>query len=297
MKSNSVSKRQQKAIYHVLILQLERLLLLRDFITEITNRLNHRKNVIPVVSPQDWEECVELVNILKLPYVATLRMQKEKYVPADFYGDWINLKLQLEKMPHVVVARNLLKNMIKRENGLINAPCVLASVFIDPKFKILLSDQQAAVAIDHLTKIRSHLKIDGPSGMSTHMDKNESNSLSELSLFIKKQKMVQAPRDSNLPADIFFRSIYNMPHIDDLNLDPIKHWAYLKTNEPELYKIICTVNAAAPTQVSVERVFSGLSFVLSACRTRLSDALLDSILISRLNKSLLQSQRVQIIDD
>ena len=60
-----------------------------------------------------------------------------------------------------------------------------------------------------------------------------------------------------------------------------------KTNQwPELYFISQIVLAVPPTQVTVERAFSGLSLVLTNRRCRLTKEFLSDILTVKLNSEL-----------
>lgn len=113
---------------------------------EITPELNKKQIIIPVLSNDEWAALAELLSVLKFPLAATLSMQKEKYVSSDLFGDWMELKLQLEKIRHIEVAADMLDSMKGREIGLIDAPHVLASVYIDPRFRVLLSEEECTIA-------------------------------------------------------------------------------------------------------------------------------------------------------
>lgn len=69
--------------------------------------------------------------------------------------------------------------------------------------------------------------------------------------------------------------------------DTLQFWEDKKSAYPILYDIAMIVLAAPTTQVSVERLFSGLSYILNARRTKLKDETLDQILTLRENYNLL----------
>lgn len=54
---------------------------------------------------------------------------------------------------------------------------------------------------------------------------------------------------------------------------------------PQLYRLASIVHGAAATEVSVERLFSGVHFIYSALRTRLKSSILNDIMIIRTNKN------------
>lgn len=63
-------------------------------------------------------------------------------------------------------------------------------------------------------------------------------------------------------------------------------WEDNKAAYPELYELAQVVFAVAPTETSVERNFSALSFILNKYRCRLSDENSNEILFVRLNHTL-----------
>lgn len=66
--------------------------------------------------------------------------------------------------------------------------------------------------------------------------------------------------------------------------DTIEFWAKNKNNMSDIYEISTILNAVPATQVTVERAFSSLPFILSALRNQLHAETLENILIVRLNK-------------
>lgn len=62
----------------------------------------------------------------------------------------------------------------------------------------------------------------------------------------------------------------------------------IKKRYPELYQLSVLVNAVPVTQVTVERAFSIVAFILSSRRCKLSEKTLNDILLIRLNKQLFE---------
>lgn len=216
-------------------------------------------------------------------------MQREQYTPSDFFGDWTELKLQLQKNPRIKIAQDILDSTLRREKGLIDSPVVLTSVFTDPRFRILLNDEDNIKSLKHLDMLRRRMNISRASEM---VSLHNTHNFSELSLLIEEKRMEQHMDLCNIE---FFQIISNAPHLSNMSINPIEYWAYLEDKYLNLYRIICTVNAAAPTQVSVDRGFSSLSYILSSRRTSLSGRRLNSILLLRLNKELFLSDKVNPI--
>lgn len=277
---------------HFFYFQLDRLVFLQEFTKEITEKLK-KKNTIPQISDENWKVFANLVEVLKRVNDATVKMQREKYAPSDLYGDWIKLKMQLASFEAMPIANNIIEQMKKREDGLINTPTVFASVFVDPRYRLLMSQDESSTALRHLSEVRERLKrlkeanVERPESTTIFEHTDE---VCELTALLRAKKASNIYYSHPIPDIDFFRQILNMPLTENLNVSPIEFWADWKNIDRELLDIVSIVNAAAPTQASVERVFSALSFILSSRRTRLGDNLLDNILIIRLNKQLLIEQ-------
>lgn len=71
-----------------------------------------------------------------------------------------------------------------------------------------------------------------------------------------------------------------------LCVKPIDFWAQNKSTFKEVYELAKIINAVPVTQVTVERAFSSLSFILTALRNSLSADTLEDILLIRLNKEI-----------
>lgn len=69
----------------------------------------------------------------------------------------------------------------------------------------------------------------------------------------------------------------------DKKTNILTFWEEHKAKMPELYKLAQIVLAVPATQVSVERLFSGLKFILSPLRCNLNKEILEDILIVRSN--------------
>lgn len=66
----------------------------------------------------------------------------------------------------------------------------------------------------------------------------------------------------------------------------IEFWAKNKSNMKDVYEISTILNAVPVTQVSVERAFSSLPFILTALRNSLHADTLENLLLIRLNKDI-----------
>lgn len=257
---------------------------LAPYIDENTPKINEKKEVIPTITQDEWALYTEAVNVLKLPYDTTIRMQREDYTPADFYADWLNLKLQLQKLT-CKLATDLLTALEQRQEKLLKSPVVLSSVFLDPRYRSLLSSEDASIAIQHLTHLKN--RLEGSQEVNDEEPLTQTNGrYSDLAALVN-EKTRNNPFFKPLSAGSdFLRPIFSIPTEKDFDRSPIEFWAAYKHTHPLLYQVTCIVNAASPTQTSVERAFSTLSFILNSRRTSLSEKMLQAILYVRMNAEL-----------
>ena len=72
-------------------------------------------------------------------------------------------------------------------------------------------------------------------------------------------------------------------------------WGSKKTQYRRLYKIAAVFHQIPVTEVSVERLFSHVKFILNPLRSTLSASLLDDILLIRLNFHLFEKNKIPIL--
>lgn len=265
-----------------MIFQMESVVRIRPFVEEMSQHGRLLKNY----SSDEWQAFEEITKILKHPYDATLRMQREQYCPSDFYGDLENLKLELQEFSHNSLANEILRFMEARENKL-KTPTVLASVFIDPRYRLLLSESESTIAISHILKLRRNATT------NTDNDSMQCEFVPDRKIchLIEERKKNNPFYQYNQDESEFIRSILALPLESNINVSPFEYWTEKSKIFPEIYFIHCIVNAASPTQTSVERSFSGLSYILSSRRTNIHDDLLNRILLLRLNFSVWKNEK------
>lgn len=91
--------------------------------------------------------------------------------------------------------------------------------------------------------------------------------------------------DDSLNADLSFARnvIDNYKDKQPLRTNVLKYWYDKRFEHPLLYKLSTIVHGVPASQVSVERAFSTLKFILNDYRTRLQPWLLQDIMLVRLN--------------
>lgn len=160
---------------------------------------------------------------------------------------------------------------------IISAPSILSAVYLDPRYKVLLTVNQKEKACKHLTELWTRLRsqsinsrgsasgiaiesADSPAyaasaavnEVEVHGGGGGHSSLSELLKAKKRSHLCQIMCADDEHA---LQRVDLLPQQNDLSISSLNFWYRQKPVEPNLYKLACVVNACAPTQTSVERSF------------------------------------------
>lgn len=222
----------------------------------------------------------------------------------DFYILWKNLLMKMQRIKKNM-SEKFVEALNKRERTMLilNAPPTLACVFLHYKYGVILSESEKSIAVQHIITVwKSIRKLSDNNAVAASTSSTEEHSaytedecvdIDDLLTYRRSLRTIvdaeTVLNDSTSAAthairrfELFLRST----EPSDSNKTSVEFWCKYKLTEPDLFQVACVINAAAPTQVSVERLFSALSFVLSPQRTRLKDENIDNILVVGQNKEL-----------
>lgn len=100
-----------------------------------------------------WNILKEFVQVLQVPYDATISLQSNNCTLSDFYGIWLTMEIILKKMIekksfNTNIVKFMIDALLKRKSRLIDHPAMLAAIYIDPRFRseILKNDINAETA-------------------------------------------------------------------------------------------------------------------------------------------------------
>lgn len=240
------------------------------------------------ISQEKWNEIRTLKEVLYEPYRLTLIVQGDNCTLSDFYGSWIQAKRKLEQIRHEM-AECLVKTMKEREAHLFNHNVMLSAVYLDPRYKFLLNDDERTRAVKHLCELYLRIQKIKPIVVE-EIETNEENddfaifltNASKNSTTLNQLNSVN-PTDSQMLAKI--KEFVQFPPIH-YKSNLIEYWENLKNHEPELHEISSVILSVPVAQVSVERAFSSLSYIFNNYRNRLSSNILNEVLLLRLNYDL-----------
>lgn len=276
---------------------VERFLEYKNFCSEMEETYSFLK-----ASPTTWLFAEKLVEFLRPLKLFTIRLQGKQLLIGDFFASWLELKLTLEQNEspsNLEIA--LLRSIKKREKFLLEGHHIVSALFLDPRFKLLLTEEQNAIARVHIFNVGERLiEMKNPAAAvptnieeekEDRIDTTKSTSASVLENFLLEKEMEYSNNSSNLDRNTLSNKLINLrtelnefnPGRVACNANILQFWINQKNRFPELAEVATVVLAVPATQVSVERNFSILKLILSEKRTNLKEENLECILMCKLN--------------
>lgn len=264
---------------------------LKSFLEDLRNHTEYKNIYGLLLSDSDWISVDTLTSTLKPFAIVTKKLQCPSTTLSDFYGMWLNLEMKTKRLSSInTLSRNLLSKMEAFQSILMKTPIIYAALYLDPRYNIVLDDNQKKIAIDLLVSLYHRINTNNPvRSSSTQENLNEAESaLDEVSSLINRiRNHNNNPTTISNPSDCNIKQILcNFKDEESLTKSVLLYWEEQKSLKPELYKLANIIFAISPTQASVERAFSALALILTPLRTQMSDKLLFEILLVRLNKSI-----------
>lgn len=255
---------------------------------------------------EKWEVLQEIEEVLFLPYLITTELQRADLCLSDFYGCFKIIKMKLNEMIlnpcRTNLAKNLLTRLEQRKRDLIENEMMLCAIFLDPRFKRDLDQnpekvQFAKISLGNIWKHMEAMKEVNKQTNQTKMPSKQKTKGTKLAeYYAELDKMDEQCNFMTLQKDGSTNEIELAIHkyeefVKNTRMkssDSIqKFWDTNKEQfGAELYKIACTIYAIPPTQVSVERTFSALKFLFTDYRYRLSENMLESLMIVHTNSDM-----------
>lgn len=193
-----------------------------------------------------------------------------------------------------------------REMHIMNNNAFISAIFMDPRYKIILTEEQFMAVINHLISIWIHMKMLEKEHEELTMDDKNADNLSEsekscnsksgdeIEEFLKSNFSNESSDQNDLSnsqkstISTRIETLLKSYHIDQNRIgnktNILKFWKSMESIHPELHELAKVVFSGPGTQVSVERLFSGLKFILSPYRTNISSSNLEDQLLVRTNR-------------
>lgn len=245
----------------------------------------------------DWQQVKILSESLLPAKICSKKLQSEQLTLSDFYSTWISCKIETRSLENPF-SNKLVKCMENREQFIMNNKVLLAAIFLYPRFKITLNKVQHDTAISHLISIWVYLKNNGintkdnneimedqlPGSVNSDFNQNSDH----LENFLQERERVEVSSSSQNATSTMIENVLKSCYLNKKRLsykiNILQFWKSMENTYPELYILTKIVFAVPSTQVSVERLFSGLKFILSPYRSNVTSKHLENQLIVRTNR-------------
>lgn len=261
---------------------LERLLILKDFALDIAATSDEYN----ILSENDWSTAEKITSILEPAKFATLRLQTEQLTLSDFYGIWLRLIIDLGKISDPF-SRLLVTKLKTREVNLKGHEIFNAALFLDPRFQFLLSGEDVSRAIAFLIQVWGRLKLlEGKQDGGENQNEEEDNASDDpVEIFLKSREAEKGTGGSSEVRTMrtILEGFKNVPRASS-DSSVLKYWNDRKNSHAELSELAEIILSVPATQVTVERLFSSLRFIVSHLRASMKPDTVDDILVIRCNK-------------
>jgi len=141
--------------WHSTLDMLERVKYLKNFIQNMAANDSSLKKVC--LNNSEWNQIGVISKALLPSKICTKKFQSEQLTLTDFYGAWILCKIQTKKC-NTSFSEKLVECLTNRQQHLMKNKVLLAAIFLDPRYKIILDDEQYTAAISHLIGVWLQLK-------------------------------------------------------------------------------------------------------------------------------------------
>lgn len=252
----------------------------------------------------NWMDIEEINKILKIPFEATNELQYKSLTMSDQFGCWLKMELKLE---HMIVNENLktdlagtlVEKIFDRKKVLMANPALISAVYLDPRYKFELTETEVDIAKCFLSNLYKKITQTETKQVTQNCQPDQDDLFEQYLARSCSNIPVYEPdsgtSNSNLTREKLMHHDEFLIFLDKYDENPVRlkykysilqYWEENKHESPELYKLACILNAIAPTEVSVERAFSTLRFILTHTRTNLLPDMLQNILLINLNKDM-----------
>ena len=260
-------------------LMFKRLVELKEIVQDLAAREVH-------LTPHEWSEVERMASLLEIPYHATLNLQTEKLTPGDFLKTWREVIFSLEQLGGVL-ATDMAGALKRREEKLLENRFVLAAIWIDARYRVLLSQNQKTAAKAALIETHRIRLLSSPASSPNRPQASEEAASPSSPKKSRFDDFLDTLEENEKAASTVSASA------DTELVDAIESLGRMKKDSvweiidvyPKPIRAACHALSSIPTtQVSVERCFSHLRLLLRDNRAALKSDITEALLFLRTNK-------------
>lgn len=240
---------------------LEDLILARDVLAKVASLKNKNEDENFEIDSSLWE-FIEQYCIVFNPLQKTIKkFQEEQLHYGDFYAQWLKFKISTEKIINessqtvvTTIGKMILESIQKRTETLMNSKCLIACLYLDPRFQHKLTVLQRIDAIQYLKTIWDRIN-ELNSADALCVTPNSTFNQSNNHFFDEEDELLNEYLSEGVQASIHSTTdVYSK--IENLQLafqrsdtNVLMFWKGKQSTDRELYAISVVCFAVPPTQV------------------------------------------------
>ncbi|XP_050529688.1 uncharacterized protein LOC126899142 [Daktulosphaira vitifoliae] len=239
------------------------------------------QNKLIFMNNESWSKLKDLYRALEPAKIACTKLQSEVLTPGDTIAIWKKCILNTKKINNNL-SNKIVECMEHRQILLFDSDCFLSALLLDTRYNVLLTNFEIIRAKTHLVNLWKLIENDNftsTSQVSTLSESFHSDYL-ELELRQYEKNNTREVLNENQALEDEIEKFLQKPR-DKQNESIMDVWDKYKMKYPKLYILSVIVLALPTTQVTVERLFSSVKFILSDQRARLNKNILDDLMVVR----------------
>lgn len=233
-----------------------------------------------------WKKLKELYEALAPVAELTQQLQSEKLDVTQFVSFWKTAMYKLEKVDNIT-SKKLRESIRKREKLIFSNKIVISSIYLDKRFSFLLKPDEIKIARNFIYSVSTKQKILNGSSEEMHENLLETSQDKEDSFEKAMQELAgNSTQPQMLTKDKLSSEMSVFEKADRLKTSEsiMTFWKNRTNDLPVLSSAAIDIISAPVTEVSVERLFSNLNFILNKHRSVMSASLVEDILFLRMNR-------------
>lgn len=104
------------------------------------------------LNSEEWMEIETIISVLTPVHILTLSLQRSQLLLGDFYKAWLEMMFELESNT-TEISKILVECIKSRQSQLMENDTMYSALFLDPRFRRVLSKEKIGRAKKHLKNI------------------------------------------------------------------------------------------------------------------------------------------------
>lgn len=263
------------------------------------NELRQVINEMGAISPElnvsqtEWNKMENFIQAFTPLMTFSARTDDPQLTIGDFYKEWLKCKMETKKL-NTEYARHIAEHMKKAEEKMKKNKAFLAAVYLDPRIRVILTGDQTEMARQHLERVwmakcnvsRLQTETKNPNDEETELGISLEDDL-EIFLRSKDRNTVQTISSVSFLSSHF--KSYEERQREKSSANVIQFWETFGQTRSELHQLAMIALACPVNEVGVERIWSGVRFMLNPSYIRLPEDIIDDIILVNTNQSVRQN--------